>query len=221
MGSFVSIPMDVFKNCLLPFIPDYLDRVHLAMTCKMLFAEMKKSDTLTRLILQKHYYDALLIAAEMNHYPSFTRLRLLVSYVCCNYGGFMNTTNKMIIMELRLRIDKPHFFDRDALIYLYEVFKNNIPEDYFTILTSNAGRCAAFAYVGCLPLFVKYSDSELLKNDLPSLDSWCLFGKMVSYEAGLGGNIEICKSMLKEWSSFAIHVADGLKRTTTWKYYVH
>lgn len=184
MGSFVSIPVDVFKNCVLPFLPDYLDRVHLAMTCKTFLVQMKERDNLTRLIC----------------------------YVHCDYMGFLPTTNMMILMEMRRSVDMKYFFDRDALIHLYGVFGVKIPKCYFSILTSNAGRCAAFASVGCYSLFVKYSNPELLKEDVESYDKFEQFGKMVSYEAGLGGNIDICRKMLSEWKSFSVDVVDGLKK---------
>ncbi len=212
MGSFVSIPVDVFKNCVLPLLPDYLDRVHLAMTCKTFLAQMKERDELTCLILTKQYCKVLYWIAEMNHYHSFTRLRLLMCYINCDYKGFLPTTNMMILMEMRRSVDIKYFFDRDALIHLYGVFGKKIPKCYFSILTSNAGRCAAFASVGCYSLFVKYSNPELLKEDVESYDKFEQFGKMVSYEAGLGGNTEICREMLIEWKSFSTHVVAGLKK---------
>lgn len=212
MGSFVSIPVDVFKNCVLPLLPDYLDRVHIAMTCKTFLEQMKERDDLTRLILTKQYYKAIYLIAKMNHYHSFTRFRLLICYVHCDYMGFLPTTNMMILMEMRRSVDMKYFFDRDALIHLYGVFGKKIPKCYFSILTSNAGRCAAFASVGCYSLFVKYSNPELLKEDVESYDKFEQFGKMVSYEAGLGGNIDICRKMLSEWKSFSVDVVDGLKK---------
>jgi hypothetical protein len=199
MGLFLSIPKDVFKNHILRYLPDYLHRLRLARTCKSFLKEMKEKDEMTSCIIKKFYHESLLLAAKMDHYPSFTRLLLLIStkqllqskYYC----KFFETKNEMIIMDMRRSIppDNIIYFDKNALIYLYGLYGENIPESFFEILCSDIGRCSAFAYLGSTKLYQRFSERSLIRDTMLSFESFNCFWNMVCFNAGVGGHIEICR----------------------------
>jgi hypothetical protein len=210
MGLFFSVPKYIFSHHLLPYLPDYLDRLCLARTCKELFFQLSKNDTLIASIMWKDYVMCLHIIAEMGHYPSFDRLYLILSYKSPEVvKETYKTTNIMILMRLRLDCLSKDQFDENMLYYLYEKYGENIPECYFELLSSNMGRCAAFARLGCSKLFMKFSGPELLE-DAKSFVWWNEFGKHVSYQAGRGGNVEICNFMIKTWRTFSDLLCEGI-----------
>lgn len=205
MGLFQSIPKDVIQNHIVCHLPDYLDRLHLAETCKGFLKGMEK-DQLTFSILTKRYPKSLRLVAKSDHYPSFTRLLLIVSQILAlDSCLFFETKNKMIIMDMR-RLNRKQGdiiqFDRDALVHLYGIYGENIPKKFFPILCSDIGRCAAFAYVGSVKLFEQFLDTDATRELIRNYDLWLLFGETISYEAGLGGHIDMCRIIISDmtWS---------------------
>lgn len=215
MGLFQSIPKDVIQNHIVCHLPDYLDRLHLAETCWGFLKEMER-DKLTKYILSKEYTKSLRLVAKSDHYPSFTRLLLFVGHIMAMDSClFFETKNKMIIMDMR-RFNRNKVdlisFDIDALIYLYGIYGENIPKEFFTVLCSEIGRCAAFARVGSVKLFEQFSRPRMIRFTIANIDTWKLFGETISYAAGAGGHIEICRLILSDlsWSLHSSKLVKGL-----------
>jgi hypothetical protein len=171
---FSKIPVDIIKHCILPWIPDYLDRLHFAMTCKTFWTDMKRIDPLTNAIVECDYCLALTYSAQNNHYISFDRILLNMSYSKCfdddcnmdecdpvlhlstrNYRSFACKTLSTKIMK-RCRTEcrsNIWWFDYHVLIYLHDYFKGDIPKQYMYFLKDHLGLCILYMKLHNLELF--------------------------------------------------------------------
>lgn len=200
MGLFVSIPVDVMKTNLLVYLIDYLDRLHLAMTCSDFWEQMKNYDPLTNSIASRNSKRASILIAEQNDFRSLSRF-LLISRG--SFGITEAACQKLSSINVRLlrqyASETDYFqkrFDIDVMAWACKYYGgSNIPQYYYTLCGIYHERlCSAFAIAGNFELFNKYY------QQLSFGGAWHEHQTKleIAYSAGCGGNKEICNVFLND-----------------------
>lgn len=215
MGLFQSIPKDVILTHIIPYLLDFRDRFHLCLTCHEFW---DNPDPLTKLIQTKKYQEAMSMIVQMtgencfNYFVDF--LSLDPSYhVYISYKDHVLpfTTNfrtlRFIRDNLLHEIDDLKLFDEECAKHLYYKFGEDIPEKYFRFLLYRENACAGFARVGNYNLYKRFYDlyyaegvGEDEGDDL----------EHIAFEAGMGGNIEICNHFMNEHSVYTKPLFKGI-----------
>jgi hypothetical protein len=208
MGQeFSKIPVDVIKHHILAWIPDYLDRLNFAKTCKTFWSRMQEIDSVTKAIIHPDhtYGNALKEVASLNHYHSFERIHLNISYAPCRYLLCVSkecdplfhihvqvliecvyvTSCTMIIKRLKKDLGK-HF----GLVFALHICKTfgMIPKKYEDLIVSPLDICCGAAKIGNYNLFMSYFKDDLLINYHEPALALCAVD---------GGNYDICKKIVQ------------------------
>lgn len=188
------LPGDVILKHIVCFLNNYLDRYHLALTCKKMFQLITLRDPMINAIVFKDYQRALNEIVEHSTYEDVLDFSCIlpdpanIDYV----QAACKTTNPDIISYFRLIMDTgidTVTYDTVVFLHLYDTFNGRIPDIYFKIIRNDQGLAGAYAQLGNYELFLKHFN-EIDDND----DTEILI--RLAFSAGIGQNKKILETLL-------------------------
>lgn len=204
MGLFQSIPRDVIQTNLVEcYLVDYLDRIHLAMTCKDFWKKMCIYDPVTRYITSRNICDAIVPVAACDDFRSLSRLitvchEIRIPNIINAACQKISSINHKLLRKCASIISsyQENQFDIYVTAWACQYYggeERNIPSFYFSAMgySPYARLCSAFALAGNTSLFNKY---YFMKEQDQTKET----DEKIAVYAGLGGNGEICNYFLSD-----------------------